>query len=294
MRKYFYVLLLVILIAGCPARKDTMSTTDGLSDATGVVYSGKATDRIISLAPVLTENLKLMVTLNRLVGRTDYCDTPSQIPSVGNIIEPSIERIVVLKPDIVLATKDGNQPAAINKLRELGIKVFVFGESDSWKTVQDNFLLMGKLLGEESKASVILSELNRQLNATQAKITGNNHKVFVQLNNNPLMTAGNNTFINDIIRHAGCRNIAGDTANKWPVFNIEEVIRRNPDLIIISEMGQMTATAKEMWQNFPGIPAVKSGRIYVMPAELMCQPTPANFVKAVQQIIKWLINTENK
>ena len=287
MRRYFYALFLILLITNCPARKNASQNMGGPADATGVVYSGKAPNRIISLAPSLTENLKLIIPLDRLVGRTDYCNTPNQIPSVGNIMEPSIERIVALKPDTVLATKEGNQPAVINKLRELGIKVFVFGESDSWKTVQDNFRLMGKLLDEEAKAESILSDLNRQLSKARKNMIANSRKIFVQLNNNPLMTAGNNTFINDIIRYAGCRNIAEDAVNKWPVFNIEEVIRRNPDLIIISEMGQMTPTAKDMWQNFPELEAVKSKRIYVMPAELMCQPTPANFVRAVVQIIEW-------
>ncbi|MFA5795063.1 MAG: ABC transporter substrate-binding protein [Candidatus Brocadiia bacterium] len=287
MRKYFYALLLGLLITGCPARKDATPDTTGLADATRIVYSVRTPGRIISLAPALTENLKLILPLDRLVGRTDYCNTPAQIPSVGNIMEPSIERILALNPDIILATKEANQPAVIHKLRELGLKVFVFGESDSWKMVQDNFLLMGKLLGEESKASAILSNLNQQLSKVREHVPVGSCKVFIQLNNNPLMTAGNNTFINDIIKHTGCRNIAEDAANKWPVFNIEEVIRRAPDLIIISEMGEMTATAKDMWRNFPDIPAVKSGRIYVMPAELMCQPTPDNFVKAVSQIIEW-------
>ncbi|MBI4711804.1 MAG: ABC transporter substrate-binding protein [Planctomycetes bacterium] len=104
------------------------------------------------------------------------------------------------------------------------------------------------------------------------------------------MTAGPNTFINDIIKYGYGRNIAADSKISWPTLSVEEIIRRNPNVIIISDMGGMTEQAKAMWQEerFAGIPAVKSKRIYVMESELLCQPTPTNFIKAVKQIWKYL------
>jgi len=106
----------------------------------------------------------------------------------------------------------------------------------------------------------------------------------------PLMTAGRNTFINEIINYANGRNIAADSILPWPTLSVEEIIQRNPDVIIISDMGQITEQAKQMWQEerFTGVSAVKNKRIYVIDADSLCQPTPINFIKAVRQMREYL------
>lgn len=291
MNRYIYLLVAIsglLFGTGCPGKESQSSAgTESIVDATGVSYGAALPQRIISLAPDITANLRIIVPEDRLVGRTDYCNTSKDIPSVGNILEPSIEKIISLKPDIVLATKEGNQPATVTKLRQLGIKVFVFGESNSWQSVQNNFLLLGRLAGEEIKAKKLLNALAARVKDIQTNKRRTESKIFIQLNATPLMTTGNDTFISDIIRHAGARNIADGSVTKWPVFSLEEIIRSDPDMIIISDMGEITKTAQEMWQKFPNLKAVRNNHIYVMKADLLCQPTPDNFVNAVEQILKW-------
>lgn len=296
MSKYLLIVIVALLLGpGCPNKGTTPPTdAESILDATGVSYGSTSAQRIISLAPDITANIRIMAAEDRLIGRTDYCNTSKEIPSVGNILEPSIEKIVALKPDIVLATKEGNQPATVAKLRQLGIKVFVFGESNSWQTVQDNFTLLGRLIGKEVPAKEMMANLSRELVKIKENMAAQVPEIFIQLNTTPLMTAGPDTFINEIIRYAGAKNIADGSATKWPVFSIEEIIRRDPDMIIISDMGEITKTAQETWQKFPNLKAVKDNHIYVMKADLLCQPTPDNFVAAVTQIRAFTTKTQRK
>lgn len=287
--------LVFLSIIGCPQQKDRVApaqkqdaSINVITDATGIFFTLPImSQRIISLAPAITENIKILNAQNRIVGRTDFCKLDGNVASIGNLLEPSIEKMVGLKPDLVLATKDGNRPQIVEKLRSLSIAVFVFGETNSWKDIETNFRLSGKLLDKANEAEDILKPINNELTSVH---NGYSPGVFVQLNVTPLMSAGRNTFINEIVMYAGGRNIASDSVLAWPTLNVEEIIQRNPDIIIISDMGQITEQAKQMWQQerFVDVSAVKNKRIYVMDSDSLCQPTPINFIKAVRQMREWL------
>ena len=300
----FALLIVCLALIGCPQEEGKSTSVpkadraiNAITDATGIplilptrLPDGQVTaQRIVSLAPAITENLKILDAQDRIVGRTDFCKIDGNVASIGNLLEPSIEKIVELKPDLVLASKDGNRPQVVEKLRSLNIRVFVFGETNSWKDIETNFWLCGKLLGKANEAQEILNNIQDEL-LTNVVLNEVKYKVFVQLNVTPLMTAGRNTFINEMINYAGGRNIAADSILPWPTLNVEEIIQRNPDVIIISDMGQITEQAKQMWQQerFAGVSAVKNKMIYVMDSDSLCQPTPINFIKAVRQMLEWL------
>lgn len=289
------VLIVILCLIGCPRNEPVQppAPTEIIKDDTGVSFGLPMTPtRIISLAPAITENIKLLGAQSRLVGRTNFCKVSGNVDKVGTILEPSIEKMVSLKPDIVLATKEANNPATITKLRKLGIKAFVFGESLSWQTVEENFRLMGKLFGESDKAEQIIKTLQERLNGLTKSDSA--PKILVQLNTTPLMTSGPDTFINDIIAQAGGVNIAADSPLKWPVFSLEAVIKLDPDIIVISDMGSETTAAREIWQRFPELTAVKNNHIHIMESDFLCQPTPANFVKGVEQMIKFTAEAQTK
>jgi len=295
------VLLGIVFLSliGCSPQKDQVTPVpvpsqktdvviNSITDATGISFTLPVTSqRIISLAPAITENIKILNAQNRIVGRTDFCKLDGNVATIGNLLEPSIEKMVELNPDLVLATKDGNRPQIVERLRSLGIKVFVFGETNSWKDIECNFRICGKLLGKVNESEDILKSINNELPSVY---NGYTSRVFIQLNVTPLMTAGRNTFINEIINYANGRNIAADSILPWPTLSVEEIIQRNPDVIIISDMGQITEQAKQMWQEerFTGVSAVKNKRIYVIDADSLCQPTPINFIKAVRQMREYL------
>jgi iron complex transport system substrate-binding protein len=304
MKHTFYFLLstfyFLLFSTGCPQKptpeiapkeiEPPIIQISNLIDGTGVVFRlPLQTHRIISLSPSITENIKILNAENKLVGRTDYCKGLSAIASVGTMLEPSLEKIVSLKPDLVLATKDGNRLQSVNKLRELGITVFVPGESNSWKDIENNFRLCGKLLDKANESEEILKHITAELTIPPPR-TLFWPKVFIQLNVTPLITAGKNTFINDMINYANGINIASDSILPWPILNVEEIIQRNPDIIIISDMGQITEQAKKMWdeERFAGINAVKNQKIFLIESDLLCQPTPLNFINAVRKIREYL------
>ncbi len=292
-----FLSIIVLSLIGCPQGNEKNApvqkadlSVNVITDATGISFTLPITSqRIISLAPAITENIKILNAHNRIVGRTDFCKLEGKVVSIGNLLEPSIEKMVELKPDLVLASKDGNRPQIVEKLRSLGITVFVFGETNSWKDIESNFRLCGKLLDKADEAEGILKPIKAEL-LPVSSVASALPKVFVQLNVTPLMTAGRNTFINDIMNYAGGRNVAADSILPWPTLSIEEIILRNPHIIIISDMGQITAQAKQMWQQerFAGVSAVKNKKVYVMNADLICQPTPVNFIKAVRQMREYL------
>ena len=292
-----FLSIIVLSLIGCPQGNEKNApvqkadlSVNVITDATGISFTLPITSgRIISLAPSITENIKILNVQNRVVGRTDFCNIDGNVVSIGNLLEPSIEKMVVLKPDLVLATKDGNRPQIVEKLRSLNIAVFVFGETNSWKDIETNFRLCGKLLDKVNETEEILNPIKTEL-LPVTPVASSLLKVFVQLNVTPLMTAGRNTFINEIINYSGGYNIASDSILPWPTLNVEEIIQRNPDVIIISDMGQITEQAKQMWQQerFVGVSAVKNKKIYVMDSDSLCQPTPINFIKAVRQMREYL------
>lgn len=301
----FIALLYVILLFGCPSRNPAHNLNDEkskvevmygdtITDATGISFALSTTKRggkpitnhrIVSLAPSITENIKILNAESKLIGRTDFCKVLTTIASIGTMLEPSIEKIIDLKPDLVLATKEGNRFQTVEKLRELQIPVFVFGESNSWKDIENNFRLCAKLLDKTNRAEEVVKSINVELFSPTISAT-HEKKVFIQLNVTPLMTAGRNTFINEIINYGGGWNIARDSILSWPTLSIEEIIHKDPDVIIISNMGAITSEAKKMWaeERFADITAVKNKNIFVMESDLLCQPTPVNFINAVRKM----------
>jgi iron complex transport system substrate-binding protein len=297
--KNIYILLVAIIYViasvGCPQQKnkESIRKIDIISDATGEFFALPIMNyRIISLAPSITENIKILKAENQLVGRTDFCKVANNIISVGTILEPSIEKIVDLKPDLVLATREGNRLQTVERLRELQVPIFVFGESNSWDDVQRDFLLCGRLFDKEREAEKILESIKYELSriSTAQNTIAHLPRVFIQLNITPLMTAGNGTFINEIIKFSHGDNIAKDSKVPWPILNVEDIIKKNPEIIIISGMDTVTTMAKEMWleSRFADIDAVRDKKIYEIESDLLCQPTPINFIIAIRKIREYL------
>jgi len=300
-------LFCLLLFAGCPSRNNSeiaitqqqnsadITNANTITDSTGVTFTLSAGySRIISLAPSVTENIKILKSESKLAGRTDFCRVSSEVPSIGTMLEPSIEKIVSLHPDLVLATKEGNHPPIVQRLREMKIPVFVFGESNSWNNIRNDFLILGELLSRTSEAEVIIKNIQMELE----RITKTNQtlsylpkKVFVQLGISPLITVGRDTFINEIINYGYGKNIASNSALPWPALSIEEIIKENPQVIIICDMGGITSEAKKIWteERFAGVEAVKHKKIYIMESDLLCQPTPINFINAVRMIRDYLM-----
>jgi len=247
----------------------------------------KTPRRIVSLSPFITESLYILGVQDRIVGSTIYDRTPgaSVRAKVGSITDVNIEKILSLHPDLVLAT-DLTPSQEIKRLRELGLRVEVFSFWKSFNTLCSEFLRLGRVVGREKRALRIVKAVKRQVKAIHDKVKNlPKPKVIVEIGVNPLWVAPKRSFINDYIVLAGGKNVgplvSGHTTR-------EEVIKWNPDVIIISNMGFAAEEELKRWEKFPMISAVKNHRIYIIDSDDLCSPTPPRFVQTLKVIAKWL------
>ncbi|MFH0845100.1 MAG: helical backbone metal receptor [Pseudomonadota bacterium] len=251
--------------------------------------------RIISLSPILTENIYLLEAEDRLIANTVYCVNPpeaSQKEKVGTIMQANIEKIISLKPDLVLAISLTN-PRQIKKLENLRIRVVRFVQPENFPQICRQFIRLGDIIGKGEKAKEIIDRVKKDVAAVVAK-TENlpKKKVFFQIGIKPLFATTKESFTNDYMVFGGGINIAANEMNG--VYSREKVVQENPDVIIIAMMGSegvAGAKEKEIWMKLESINAVKRNRIYIVDPDDVCSPSPATFVETLKKITK-LIHPE--
>lgn len=256
-------------------------------------YSQNIPQRIISLGPSITEELYILGVDNRLIANTIYCVKPPEAKlkeKIGTVVEINIEKIFNLRPDLVIATSLTN-PKAKEKLKNLGIKVISFSEPKNFNQIYEQFLQLAKLVGKEREAKEIINNTKKNVNRIIEMV--NSHKkpkVLIQVGTKPLFVATGESFLNDYIEYAGGINIAKDA--KQGIYSREEVLRRNPDIIIIVTMGIAGEEERKVWQNYKSLNAVKNGRIYVVDSDKFCSPTPISLVDNLKEMVSILHEKE--
>lgn len=248
-----------------------------------LILSGKSFERIVSLGPAITEDIFILGMGDKIVGNTIYCTRPEKakyIEKVGNVIDVNVEKIYSLKPDIVFATNLTN-PRDIKKLKELGIRVEIFSYPLSFEDLCNDFIRIGKIIGKEKEAREIIGKVKREIEKIK-KETENRRKpkVLIQVGTKPLWVAGTDSFVNDIIKFAGGENVI---KGKGGIYSIEEIIKLDPDVILITLMG-IGNQEKKMWENYKMIKAVKNGKIFLIDSDKICSPTPLSFVEVVKYL----------
>ena len=192
--------------------------------------------RIVTLAPNLTETVYALGLEDRLAGDTNYCDTPlaaKSKPHVGNPQDPSLEAIVALHPDLVLATTSINRLETADALAHLGIPVYTT-DSPTVRGMLNSVTHVADAIGAESQGATLVANLQSRLDALQARLAERPlvHVLFVVWED-PLITIGQNTFIADALRFAGAESVVISKQN-WPHMSMEEIIRLQPDYIVLT------------------------------------------------------------
>lgn len=245
-----------------------------------------AAQRIVSLGPSITESLYLLGEEQQLVGVTTYCSRPAQAKTkekVGTVRDANVEKIIALQPDLVIATSL-TSPKAVEKLRKIGIKVVVFVEPKNYTELREQFTKLAVLVGKEEVADQILSGAEMRINAVKEKVRHLPHPdVFVQIGAKPLFAAIGKSFINDFIVFAGANNIASDAATG--LYSREEVLRKNPQVILIVTMGIVGEQEKAVWEKYTAVDAVKNKRIYIIDSDKICSPTPLGFAQTLEEMV---------
>jgi iron complex transport system substrate-binding protein len=163
----------------------------------------------------------------------------------------------------------------------------VFNEPRSYEEMNRQFLERGRIVGREREAEGIVRAAERRVDVIKKRVRGlPRPKVFIQLGAKPLFAATKDSFVNDFIELAGGTNIAREA--KTGFYNREEVVRQDPDIIIIVLMGAATGNEKKGWQKFHALRAVRNDKIFIMDPYRMCSPTPRTFVDALEEMVKAL------
>lgn len=245
--------------------------------------------RLVSLGPTITEKLYLLGAQDGLVGVTTYCVRPPEACTkerVGDVTHVNVERVVELKPDVVFATSLTDR-RAVASLKRLGVNVLVFNEPRSYAETNQQFLELGKIVRREREAREIVRAENLKVDAIRERTKGlPRPKVFVQLGAKPLFAATKDSFVNDFIEFAGGANIAREA--KTGFYSREEVLKEDPDVIIIVGMDAAAGNGKKQWQKFRALKAVKNDRIFIMDSYRVCSPTPRTFVDALEDMVRAL------
>ena len=243
--------------------------------------------RIISLSPVITEGLYLLGMEDNIVGVTIYCQKPlraKEKEKVGAVVEVDVEKIISLKPDVVFAMSLTNTKD-IKKLKNMGIHVISFDIPKTFERLCEIFLEMGKSIGKEHEARYIINTSKKKVSDIKKKMsTLPQQKVFIQMGAKPLFAATNEFFVNDYIELAGGVNIFKEAGSG--LISREEVLKRNPDVILIATMGISGEDELKTWHKYKMINAVKHNRIHIVDPDSICSPTPVSFAEYLEEIIR--------
>lgn len=241
-------------------------------------------NRIISLAPSVTQSLYELGMEKEVIANTTYC--PKGILKkeiIGTLTEPNIEKIINLKPDLIISTKEGNNKAAVEKMKRLGLKVYVMGTSSSFSDICENFRNLADFLQKGTEAEKIISETTREIKAIYEETEKEKRElVFWEIGANPLVTVGKKSFVNDYNKYAGGKNIFQYIDMRYPNITLEKVIEKNPDVILVVSMGNIGNEEVRKWKKYVSINAVKNNKLYILDANDIFALTPMTFLNAVK------------
>jgi iron complex transport system substrate-binding protein len=258
-----------------------------LSSPAGVFYDSLGREvilysmpmRIVSLAPSITEMIYFLGLGERLVGVTRFSYFPEEArnkPKVGAYTDINVERVITLNPDLVIATADGNKRADVKMLEEGGIPVYVINPRKV-NQLLDTIERLGEVCGVPDRAERLVNDLReRVMRVVKAVRNKGRPLVLLVINVRPLMSVNRNTIHHDIIQLAGGRNMTGDQPITYPKLNMEAVVKRRPDVIIIScmERGGEYEKARNQWFRWSALPAVQKGNVYLIDSDLIDRPAP--------------------
>ena len=229
--------------------------------------------RIISLVPSVTESVCVLGACKRLVGTDQFSNTPSVVralPKLGGLDDAQVERIVSLKPDVVLATKSAR---VIERLESLGLKVVVL-QSDSHADVKRTLILMARLLDAPDEADRVWSQIERDtwLAASRVPLALRGKKVYFEVSSEPY-AAGANSFIGETLTRLGMGNIAPPELGPFPKLNPEFIVRARPDIIMAADRQVKSMASRPGWSGLPALQGRSCG-FATERYELLIRPGP--------------------
>ena len=291
------LLCLVACVPNCAQRQRTSEinsegqTRDVIDEAGRKVTLPGEVERVISLAPNLTEVVYAIGAGDRLVGDTTFCNYPPQaknVAKVGDTLQPSIERILALRPQLVLVSTASELEAFAKQLNDQQIAVYVTDPHDL-EGVFRSILDVGDLLNKSPSAAALVKQLRARAETVDRAVAGRPPvSVFFQLSGQPLYTAGKSSFVTNLIERAGGRSVTSDVNEAWPRLSDEAALASRPEAVIALSGDAMGPAANTtVAAALRNSPAVQNGRVYLIDGELLTRPGP-RLVDGLEQIARAL------
>ncbi len=250
--------------------------------------------RIVSLAPAVTETLFAIGAGVQVVGVSEYCDYPPavrKLPRVGTFLTPNIEAIVALRPTIVIGPTTSSDLREMSALRAMGIATVTVAGDASIAEIEGSIEQVGLRVGRAEAARRLVGEIRLRMHAIEESIGGEpSRSVLMVVGHQPMVAVGRGTFLDDLIALARATNIADASSQAWPRLSLEYIMATRPDVILDGRMGSDPATPDTFWVRYPSIPAVKNHRVCGYPEDPTLHPGPR--IAGTLEILARLIHPE--
>lgn len=250
-----------------------------------------AAERIVSLAPHITEQLFAIGAGAKIIGAVDYSDYPEAakaIPRVGGYSRLDLERILALQPDLIIGWQSGNNTQQLERLEGMGLVVYR-SEPRRLDDIASGMERLGRLTGTTQQAAEQAAQFRSGVQKLREAVRGKSTRtVFYQIWNRPLMTVNGEHLINEVLTLCGGRNIFAELSVLTPKVSEEAVIAADPEVIIASGMGKERPEWLDDWRAWPQMQAVKQNRLYVVNPNLIQRATP-RLLQGAEAICNYLI-----
>jgi len=293
MATIFLLFCEALLAAQSPFQNGTLPAHREVVDEIGRrVRVPQQVERVVSLAPNLTEIVFALGDGNHLAGDTDFCDFPPealQKPHVGGPVNPNLEQIAALTPDLILATSI-NRRETVDALDRIGLPVYYLNDPHSVEEMIASVEHLGEALGMEQSAATIAEDLRKRLSDLDHRLAGiAPRRVLFVVWTNPLISVGRGTFIADALRRAGGHSVV-DTKEEWPRISLEEIVRLQPDVLVFpsAHAGQTPGYVSAL-RKVPGwkdLDAMRRGNVIII-SDSINRPAP-RLVDTIEHLARTL------
>lgn len=279
------------LISGCLGLFSiSIHAQVSVQDDTGQrVTLDRPAQRVISLAPHLTENMFFVGGGNRLVGVSQYSDYPDDalaIDRVGDFQSINLEAILALQPDLILAWVDGGNRRTLNRLAQMGIPIY-WSRPVAIESIALELNNLATLTGLQTQAAPDIERFSADLAQLQPSARATPIRVFYQVWDKPLQTLNNNSLIGHLITRCGGQNVFAQAPAVVAQVDIESVLLRNPEVVLGSHAVGQAPSWRQAWQRWPQIDAVAHGRVYSIEADLLSRHS-VRVLAGAQKVCQYL------
>jgi len=248
-----------------------------VDDAGNTVRLAQPARRVIALAPHLTEMMFAVGAGDRLVGQVSHSDFPAEaksVPLVGDNLHVDLERVIALKPDLLIVWLHGSAGPQLEALRKLGIPLY-YSEPHTLEQIEDTLVRIGQMVGSDARARQVAAGMREDLHKLSARYARQPVvRVFYQVWDKPLYTLNGKHFVSDVIRLCGGENVFADLATTAPVVSAEAVLKEAPEAVISGDMRQHDESGLTLWHRYPALLASQRDNLFAVDADLLVRPGP--------------------